>query len=35
METKTPYSQEAEESVLGSVFFSENEMKTIADKLQV
>lgn len=35
METRTPYSQEAEESVLGSVFFSENEMKTIADKLQV
>jgi len=35
METKTPYSQEAEEAVLGAVFFSENEIKTIADKLEV
>ena len=35
MEIKTPYSQEAEESVLGSIFFSESEIKTIADKLQV
>jgi len=35
MEIKTPYSQEAEESILGSVFFSESEMKTIADKLTI
>jgi len=35
MESKTPYSQEAEESVLGSVFFTESEIKTIADKLNV
>src|SRR6056297_1664469 len=35
MENKTPYNIEAEESVLGSVFFSESEIKVIADKLQV
>ncbi|MFP4478542.1 MAG: replicative DNA helicase [Candidatus Izemoplasmatales bacterium] len=35
MENLTPYSLEAEESVLGAIFFSESEIKTIADKLQV
>ncbi|HKL47024.1 MAG TPA: replicative DNA helicase [Candidatus Izemoplasmatales bacterium] len=35
MSATTPYSQEAEESVLGAIFFSESEIKTIADKLQV
>ncbi|MCF7924032.1 MAG: replicative DNA helicase [Candidatus Izimaplasma sp.] len=35
MENKTPYNIEAEESVLGSIFFTESEIKVIADKLQV
>lgn len=35
MESIAPYNLEAEESVLGSIFFSESEIKTIADKLQV
>lgn len=35
MDSFAPYNLEAEESVLGSIFFSESELKMIADKLQV